>query len=301
MKRNLYGVGEVVYDIIFKNNKPVDARPGGAILNALVSLSRLGAEPNLIADCVCDPVGSIILNFLKENNVKTDYINWYETGRSRLALAFLNECNDADYLFYKMQSTDEVKLLFPIPTNNDIILFGSYYAIKPEIRKGLKEFLMLADKAKSVIVYDPNFRKSHLNMLDKARPFIFENFKYSDIVKGSIEDFGFIYDTQNPPEIFKRFHNDGGKNLIITCAGKDVYFYNSRFSFQMPVPNIQPISTIGAGDSFLAAIVFNLLENNYTKDNIDSISEEKWRSMIKFSIECAISVCMSFENYISVK
>jgi fructokinase len=301
MKRNIFGVGEVVYDIIFKNNKPCDARPGGAVLNALVSLSRLGAEPSLVADCVNDSVGNIILDFLMENKVNTEYINWYKTGRSRLALAFLNECNDAEYLFYKMQSSDDVKLKFPVPCNKDIILFGSYYGIKPEIRKGLKEFLFTATKEKSVIVYDPNFRKSHLNMLEQVKPFIFENFKFSDIVKGSIEDFGFIYNTLDPQEIYVRFKKDGGKNLIITCAGKDVHFFNSRFSFQVPVPTIKPKSTIGAGDSFSAAIVFSLLKMNYFKDDIETISEENWRSMINYAIECAIDVCLSFENYISVK
>ena len=301
MKRNIYGIGEVVYDIIFKNNIPIDARPGGAILNALVSLSRLGVNPFLIADCVNDAVGKNILDFLETNNVNTNYLNWYDTGRSRLALAFLNSQNDAEYLFYKMQSEDNAKLNYPNITENDVILFGSYYGIKPEIRNSLFDFLNSATDCKSTIVYDPNYRKSHLHMLNQVRPFIFENFKISDIVKGSIEDFNFIFNTDNPDEIFRLFQQNGGKNLIITSAGKDVFFFNKNFSFHLPVPNIIPVSTIGAGDSFSAAIVYCLLKQNLFKNDIATLSQADWQRIVNFAIECAIDVCQSYENYISPK
>lgn len=301
MKRSIYGIGEVVYDIIIKNNIPIDARPGGSILNAIISLSRLGVYPYLIADCVNDSVGKIILEFLKKNNVNTDYLNWYDTGCSRLALAFLNNQNDAEYIFYKSQLEENIKFKIPNLTENDVVLFGSYYGIKPEIRNNLIEFLKKANDSKSVIVYDPNFRKSHLNMLKKVLPFIYENFSFSDIVKGSIEDFNFIYNTDDPNEIFKLFKINGGKNLIITCADKDVFFFNQYFSFQLPVPNINPVSTIGAGDSFSAAIVYSILKRDLFKKNIDSINKDEWIQILNFAIECAIGVCHSYENYISAK
>jgi fructokinase len=299
MERKIFGIGEVVYDIIFKNNIPIDARPGGAILNALISLSRLGLNPYLIADFVNDTVGKILLEFIEKNKVYTEYLNWYESGRSRLALAFLNNQNDADYLFYKMQSEDNIKLNFPKMSKDDIVLFGSYYGIKPEIRNCLNEFLKRASDCQSIIVYDPNFRKPHLSMLEKVRPFIFENFNISDIVKGSIEDFNFIYNTDNPNDIFSLFKQNGGKNLIITSAGKDVYFFNHNFSFHLPVPNIIPISTIGAGDSFSAAIVFSIVKMDIFKNNIDSITQTEWKQIVNFAIECAINVCQSYENYYS--
>lgn len=301
MKRNIYGVGEVVYDIIFKNDIPVDARPGGAILNALVSLSRLGLKPYLVADCVKDAVGKIIMDCLEKNDISTSYINWYDTGRSRLALAFLNNHNDAEYLFYKMQSEDYIRLNYPNINENDIILFGSYYGVKPEIRNGLAGFLRNANDVNSIIVYDPNFRKSHLNMLTKVRPFIYENFKVSDIVKGSMEDFNYIYNTDNPQEIFQLFKENGGKNLIITSAGKDVLFFNKHFSFQLPVPNICPVSTIGAGDSFSAAIVYCIINQNLLKQDLQTVDKKNWQNIVNYGIDCAIKVCKSYENYIPSK
>ncbi len=297
MSRKVFGIGEVVYDIIFKNNAPFDARPGGAILNALVSLSRMGISASLIADCVEDKVGKIIHDFLKSNLVDTRYIHWYNTGRSRLALAFLNENNDADYLFYKMQSESNLTLAYPETSDTDIILFGSYYGIKPEIREGLRNFLETASKNKSVIIYDPNFRPAHLPMLEQVRDSIYENFRISDIVKGSEEDFFHIFNTCNYDEIYRKFKETGGKNLVITCAGKDVHFYNNNLHLIIPVLFVNPISTIGAGDTFSAALVFELIKYNIFRRNMEKIQEKEWKKILSFCIDCSVTVCQSIENY----
>lgn len=298
MSRVVYGIGEVVFDIIFKRGIPVDGKPGGAILNSLVSLSRLKVETTLIADCVNDSVGKLIENFLIANNVNVDSVKWYSTGRSRLALAFLNNSNDADYLFYKMQSEENLNLNYPEPVETDIVLFGSYYGIKPEIRIGLTTFLNKAFNAGSCIVYDPNFRKSHLPMLDTVRPFIYENFKMSDIVKGSSEDFYYIFNEKLPQKIYSKFVECGGKILVLTSAEKSVWLFHPDFSFEIPVPQINPISTIGAGDSFSAGVIYGLINNNVNKGDILKLEKTVWQKIINSAIKCAISVCMSYENYV---
>lgn len=38
----IFAIGEIVYDIIFKNNQPQQANPGGSMLNSAISLSRIG-------------------------------------------------------------------------------------------------------------------------------------------------------------------------------------------------------------------------------------------------------------------
>ena len=298
MSRDVYGIGEVVFDIIFKRGIPVEGKPGGAILNSLVSLSRLNVKTTLIADCVNDAVGKLIENFLVANNVDIEKIKWYNTGRSRLALAFLNNCNDADYLFYKMQSDENLNLNYPIPIKSDIVLFGSYYGIKPEIRNGLTEYLDKASLAGNCIVYDPNFRKAHLSMLEQVRPFICENFKISDIVKGSTEDFYYIFNEKSPQEIYANFLKCGGKILILTSAEKSVWFFHPDYSFQVMVPEINPISTIGAGDSFSAGIIEGLIKHSVMKHEIDILDKSIWLQIINSAIKCAVSVCMSYENYV---
>lgn len=41
--RKIIGIGETVLDIIFKNNKPIEAAPGGSTFNAITSLSTVNA------------------------------------------------------------------------------------------------------------------------------------------------------------------------------------------------------------------------------------------------------------------
>ena len=72
--RKVIGIGETVLDIIFKGTQPMAAKPGGSTFNALISLGRLGVPSIFISETGRDKVGDIIVSFLKQNNITTDYI-----------------------------------------------------------------------------------------------------------------------------------------------------------------------------------------------------------------------------------
>ena len=73
--RKVIGIGETVLDIIFKNDQPMAAVPGGSVFNGIISLGRSGIEASFISETGNDRVGKKIINFLKDNNVNTDNIN----------------------------------------------------------------------------------------------------------------------------------------------------------------------------------------------------------------------------------
>src|ERR1035437_6824051 len=99
--RKVYTIGETVLDIVFKNLQPVAAKAGGSMLNTAVSLGRLGLPVHFISEYGIDTVGEIIDGFLNSNSVATQYVYHYADGKSALALAFLDEKNNANYSFYK--------------------------------------------------------------------------------------------------------------------------------------------------------------------------------------------------------
>lgn len=299
MKRNIIGIGEVVYDIIFKNDKPIEAKAGGSVLNMLVSLSRLGLPVSIIADMVNDKVGKILERFMKENRIKTDFIYWHNEGRSRLALAFLNDQNDAEYLFYKMQNEELPSFNFPKTNSNDLLLFGSYYAIKPSIRHIVEPFLLNCNEKNLIILYDPNFRKSHLYMLNEVIPYILKNISISTVTKGSIEDFEFIFKTKDAEKIWELCKNQGCSNLIITQGAEPVYLFTNSIKKQYTVPCFNSVSTIGAGDAFMAGIAYAMAKMNVNKQNIDNLCQDMWDKIINFAIACSRTVCLSYENYIT--
>jgi fructokinase len=297
--RKIYCFGEAVYDIIFKDEKPVDAKPGGAMLNIAISLGRLNLPVNFIGDFADDKVGSIIKRFLVENKVDTSYITMYNNAKSRIALAFLDKCNNADYSFYKIRVEDTLNINFPELMEDDILLFGSYYGIKPEIRPMVIDFLKKCRRNKAIIIYDPNFRKAHLNMLETVRPFIEENIALADFTKGSDEDFSNVFQTGTAHDTFKLIAKFGCKTLIYTRNKHGVDYCNGIHQSHYPAIDLIPVSTVGAGDTFTAGMAYWLFKNNVRQSDITSLTTEQFKEMIGTSVSFASDVCMSFDNYLS--
>jgi fructokinase len=296
--RKIYAIGETVLDILFTKNQPFTAKAGGAALNAAVTLGRLGLPIYFVGEYGLDEVGNFIDNFLKENSVSTEYVYRYYDGKSSLALAFLNENHDASYDFYKIYPEKRLNIDFPELQQDDIVLFGSMYAITPEVRSKLFGFIKQAKKKKAIIIYDPNFRKHHLHELPNLKPMIMENFSFADIVRGSNEDFSFIMGVRDADEAYEQLR-DKVSNLIYTTNRKGVYLRAHKHSHQYPIKKIDAKSTIGAGDSFNAGIAYSLYTMNIRYKDLNHLDAGSWEKIIETAVEFASHVCLNYDNYIS--
>lgn len=87
--RKVIGIGETLLDIIFKDNKPMEAVPGGSTFNAIVSLGRVGANATFVTETGDDHVGGLIRTFLSQNNVNTDYVSYATDGSHPFRWRFL--------------------------------------------------------------------------------------------------------------------------------------------------------------------------------------------------------------------
>lgn len=300
MKNNrIYAIGETVFDIIFKDTVPLAAKAGGSMLNTAVSLGRLGLPVNLISELGADEVGKTIINFLNENGVRTRYVNQFDKGNTSIALAFLDHKDDASYSFYHQYPDKRLAGKTPVIGENDMVLFGSYFSITKTVRPELAKFMKHAQKSGAMIMYDPNIRKPHLNELESLKTNIFENIKLADIVRGSDEDFAHIFNTHNPLDTFRELKKHGSPVLIYTRSNKDVAFVSDSFSFTLPVRSVDTVSTIGAGDSFNAGILYTLFKLKISCNEIKSLKRSDWETIINTGITFGSSVCQSTENYIS--
>jgi fructokinase len=296
--RKIYGIGETVYDIIFKDGVPQAAKPGGSVLNAMVSLGRTGLPVSFISEYGKDDVGSLINNFLNSNGVNTSHAYLYNDANTSLALAFLDEKNDAHYTFYKDFPEKRLDIEFPQVTHEDIVLCGSFYAVWSEIRAKFIGYIRSAQKDGALILYDPNFRKSHLSELEKLRPLIIENMEMAAIVRGSDEDFRNIFGAGTADEAWGIIKNYCSC-LVYTANADGVFVRSETFSGSFPVKKIEPVSTIGAGDNFNAGMVAAIYNNGIRKDDLSKIGEEQWKKIVSSGVEFATEVCLSYENYIS--
>ncbi len=298
--RKIYGIGETVFDIIFKNEQPQAAKAGGAMLNSTVSLGRIGLPVSFISEYAKDNVGRIIDTFLIGNGVNNEYVDHYTNGKTKLALAFLNERNDASYTFYQDYPEKRLSIDFPVIMKDDIILCGSIYAITKEIRQRFKDLIIASQKNNAIVIYDPNFRPSHSSDLDFLMPMIIENMRSAKLIRGSNEDFKNIFGAYTPDEawqVVKKYCNC----MVYTANSEGVYVRTISYEGRFDVKAIKPLSTIGAGDNFNAGMMASIYLNQITFDKLDNMGAEDWSKVVTMGIDFATDVCLSYENYISLE
>ena len=298
--RKVIGIGETVLDIIFKNDQPIGAVPGGSVFNALISLGRSGVNASFISETGNDRVGRSIIEFLRTNGVDGSCVYVYPDSKSPISLAFLNEQNDAEYLFYKDHPNDRLEFTYPDVQPDDIVIYGSYYAVNPVIRPQVVGFLDYARQHGAILYYDVNFRASHKNEVLRLTPNILENLEYADIVRGSTEDFEVMYHKSDPDVIYRTQIAFYTRRFICTQGAAPVELRaENGLKKQYAVEHTQAVSTIGAGDNFNAGFIYGLIRYGITRDMVErGLSEQQWDLIVDCALQFSANVCKSISNSI---
>jgi len=300
--RKVIGIGETILDIIFRDEQPIGAVPGGSMFNGLISLGRAGLDCAFISETGNDRVGRRIISFLEENHVDASNISVYPEAKSPVSLAFLNDNNDAEYIFYKDHPHDRLEFITPDIQPDDVVMFGSFYAINPVIRPQMQAFLEYAHEKGAILYYDVNYRASHLNDLVKVTANILENFELADIIKGSSEDFEIMYHKKDADSVYRAQIDFYCKNFVYTQGSNPIEFRaKGGLSKQYPVVATKTVSTIGAGDNFNAGFVYGLLKYGVTRNMLDEgVDETIWNNVINEAQQFAANVCGSINNSVDI-
>ncbi|MBP9992366.1 MAG: carbohydrate kinase [Bacteroidales bacterium] len=306
--RKIIGIGETVLDIIFKDERPTAAIPGGSTFNAMISLGRMTSrhfpqtKVMMVTQTGSDHVGDIVTSFMEGNGVSSLAVTRNPGTQTHISLAFLDKDNNARYEFYKDHASaslreDTVEIVgFGA---DDLVLFGSYFAINPKIREYTRTLLKKARNAGAVLFYDINFRKSHLSDLSDTFENIQENCRLSDVVRGSSEDFGYLFGTTDPGEIYDRHIRHLCRNFICTQGAGPVEVFTADRHMSFPVEDYETVSTIGAGDNFNAGFLYALLAKNIGRPDLDTIPESVWKEIVCIAGQFSKNCCQSIDNYVS--
>lgn len=299
--RKVIGIGETMLDIIFKNGKPIEAVPGGSTFNGIVSLGRAGVKTVFVSETGNDRVGEYVRDFLQDNNVDTSAINVFQETKSPVSLAFLDKDNNADYIFYRDQKHDHMDFAYPDIQKDDIVVFGSFYAVNPALRPQVSGLLEYARQRGAIIYYDVNFRKVHQADVMKVTPNLIDNLEYADIVRGSKEDFEVLYKKDSAERVYRAETSFYCKRFIYTDGPNPVsVFSNNGFHKEYAMPKTETVSTIGAGDNFNAGFIYGMIKYGVTRDDVEQgLSEEVWDKLIATATAFSADCCKDIFNYIS--
>ena len=299
--RKVIGIGETMLDIIFKNGKPIEAVPGGSTFNGIVSLGRAGVKTVFVSETGNDRVGEYVRDFLRDNNVDTSAINVFQETKSPVSLAFLDKDNNADYIFYRDQKHDHRDFAYPDIQKDDIVVFGSFYAVNPALRPQVSGLLEYARQRGAIIYYDVNFRKAHQADVMKVTPNLIDNLEYADIVRGSKEDFEVLYKKDSAERVYRAETSFYCKRFIYTDGPNPVsVFSNNGFHKEYAMPKTETVSTIGAGDNFNAGFIYGMIKYGVTRDDVEQgLSEEVWDKLIATATAFSADCCKDIFNYIS--
>ena len=298
--RKVIGIGETILDIIIRDGKPTGAVPGGSTFNTMVSLGRMDTPAVFLTDLGDDHVGSVIRQFMKDNGVDDTFVSVWPDKQSPISLAFLDKDNNAQYEFYRQPFPAEREPALPDVTADDIVVFGSYYALDPATRTRVAALLSLARERGAIVVYDVNFRVNHQAEAVKLMGTLLENLEFADIIRGSNEDFRILYGLTDSASVYRQQTAFYCPRLVYTCGAEGVHLHagtaDGRFYPSTPVPRL--VSTIGAGDSFNAGLIYGLLRYRVRRADLDSLTAEDWDNIIGCALAFAANTCQSLENYV---
>ena len=297
--RKVIGIGETLLDIIFRNNQPEKAIPGGSTFNCMVSLGRCNVPALFISELSNDRVGGLLQNFMQENNLSTEYIDFYDEGHSPVSLAFLDENQQADYQFFRKFPKQRLQIAFPKINADDVLILSSYFAVNPELREKVWELIQYAKQQKAIVYYDINFRKAHAWERTRLLPFFLENIANASVVRCSDEDLENLFPGETVETVFRKYIAPQCENFIVTQGKGTIQLKTPVVEKNYPVDAVLPVSTIGAGDNFNAGIIYGFLENKILLNDLSALCEKQWDELIASGQAFAKDVCLSWENYVS--
>lgn len=307
----IYGIGETVLDILFRNDQPEKAIPGGSTFNAMISLGRSGQDCAMITQVGDDHVGELTRAYLTANGVSDRYVSTVRGMKSHVSLAFLDENGDAHYSFYKDHRGWDVDALMAMVaeiefTAEDVLLLGSFFAVNPLVRPVVEKLLFAADAAGAMIYYDLNYRSAHADQLEEVRSYMMENMILASVVRASLDDLKVVYGedlahkmlSANDTNDFLFRGKHGVRPFILTDGPNPVRIYTKGGVLSLSTPVLTPVSTVGAGDNFNAGWIDFYVQSGLRSDSAHW-SERALMGMARQAMDFSREVCLSWENSIN--
>jgi len=267
-------IGEALIDVVHPQDGPVVAYPGGSPANVAITLARLGHTARLFAWFGLDAHGEMLADHLRQSGVEL-VPGSQDAPRTSTALARLDTTGAAEYEF-------EIEWKLPHTNVEDEIAalhIGSIAAVLEPGATAVAE-IVRAKRAEAIITYDPNMRPLLMGEPQNVRGRVEELVALSDVVKVSDEDLEWLCPDENVDAVARRWQSLGPAVVIITRGGTGATAITATEHVDVRAPEVVVADTVGAGDSFMGALIDYLARNGLLaagrRKELDGDGGELW-------------------------
>ena len=287
-RRRAVVVGEALIDRVHRLDGTDEELPGGSPANVALALGRLGGRPQLVTSLGDDDRGRAVRAWLAESGVDVVAAS-PPGGRTSVATARIDATGAASYEFDVDWNVDT-----ELADDSDVLHVGS---IATQLEPGADEVLVLVEqrRATSTITFDPNIRPALIDDADAARARVRRLVSLADVVKASDEDLRWLHPTREAIEVAREWHAAGASVVVVTTGGEGVFAVAESGVVRLPAQNVTVVDTVGAGDTFMGALIDGLVEEGLVggdrRDELRSISIERLEHIVRRStVAAAITV-----------
>jgi len=292
--------GDALFDVFANpsasaSSIALDARVGGSPLNVAVALSRLGQSTGFLAKVSTDSFGLKLLAYLKSEDVDTDLIIRTSVPTT-LAIVALDDKGVPAYSFYTNGTADRslevAELPARLPDAVRVVHIGSYTTALDPTASSL-EALVTRERGRRFISYDPNIRPSIVPDPDLWHRRVTALTAQAHMVKASAEDVQFLYPGAAVGDILADWLARGAGLAVATMGEGGAMAATKRgITAHVASPAVKVIDTVGAGDTFQAALLTWLAEHGrLSPDGLGSLSADDLDALLTFAARAAAITC----------
>lgn len=297
MKFDVVALGELLIDFtengFSEQGNPLwEANPGGAPCNVLAMLNKLGRKTAFIGKVGNDVYGRQLAKVVSDAGIDTSALLVDSAVHTTLAIVHTYENGDRDFSFYRNPGADmmlrEDELPLALLQNCRIFHFGTLSMTHDGVREATVQAVQYAKAYGAIISFDPNLRPPLWDDLNEAKAAIAWGLSQCDVLK--IADNELLFMTgetdfdKGAAKLKKKFPNIRILNVTAGADGSYCY-YGSRRMYATACKRGGTIETTGAGDTFCACVLHDVLTNG-----IENRSDESLLEMLRFANTAAYLV-----------
>lgn len=289
--------GEALFDVFLgsEDNQSLhlDARLGGSPFNVAVGLARLAQPVAFFGGLSSDMLGKRLERALTREGVDTS-LALHFNAPTTLGLIELGAEGVPQYAFYGNGAADRLPEEAQLPTLPDdigAIQIGSYATVVEPVASAL-EALVRRERAGCLVAYDPNVRLNVEPSLERWRSKVTTLASLAHLVKISDEDAHLLYGDASDDGLAQGLLERGTSLVVMTRGGTGATAWNSRGRVDIEAPKVDVIDTVGAGDTFQAAMLTYLAENGaLAPERLAKLAAEDVASLLRFAASAAAITC----------